>query len=390
MGNWHEEKKVNDSIQINLIRSAYVLYIRVMRQIETVLATQDGADALVICSDGGVFYSIQRQSSFVEVSDLCFEPETDSVWSLRRIGAQGLLVLLRAIKQTSGGTAITICTLQSAMKEHSVSAVCLENWARIRLLHNPTYTSRLTPPVLERPSALEQPPVAKIKPPRHPSLSAARPSSVASVEPKKAFHRSTPNRLTTPNSVTMLASSPSLSPLISDTSLRYMSPHDIMSSSLTNVDRVLSFKRINRLVETTVVPVIEEATNKRERRVLVLREELGPPPKVQRVVVREVVIFPSGQSPAIKLALQAYADLKESWTKDAQMVIDDAQCPLQLQRCAELFIREALRCVDRRFNMLLKAEGVLLPIPTAFTDNFDSLASRYQNIWVKCSYFNIP
>jgi hypothetical protein len=156
MGNWHEEKKVNDSIQINLIRSAYVLYIRVMRQIETVLATQDGADALVICSDGGVFYSIQRQSSFVEVSDLCFEPETDSVWSLRRIGAQGLLVLLRAIKQTSGGTAITICTLQSAMKEHSVSAVCLENWARIRLLHNPTYTSRLTPPVLERPSALGQ------------------------------------------------------------------------------------------------------------------------------------------------------------------------------------------------------------------------------------------
>ena len=80
---------------------------RVLRQIQEVLACQDGSEALVLCSDGGVFYCSPLRDVFVELTDLQFPYGTNSTWSLRRVGADGQLLLVQAIK-TSGQSELKV------------------------------------------------------------------------------------------------------------------------------------------------------------------------------------------------------------------------------------------------------------------------------------------
>ena len=90
---------------------------RMMRQIDDVIGTSDGRHVAVLCADGGVFYfensygepqagtcdNFQANSHnvnfqrLVELSTLQRDPTVDTVWSLRRVGRRGEVMLLRAI-----------------------------------------------------------------------------------------------------------------------------------------------------------------------------------------------------------------------------------------------------------------------------------------------------
>ena len=97
-----------------------------MRQVEAVLATQDGVDALVLCSDGGVVYSNHQHGVFTELSHLAFDSEEDCAWAVRRVGAQGHVVLLRAARREGdeegegggAGLVLRVDPLQSTTHKH--------------------------------------------------------------------------------------------------------------------------------------------------------------------------------------------------------------------------------------------------------------------------------
>lgn len=102
-----------------------------MRQIDEVIATQDGTHALALCTDGGVLYyraDIPAQTeddakrgtvvseycnvsrgSLVELGKISrdIDPATggvvDGSWNLRRIGSRGHVVLMRASREVDEG-----------------------------------------------------------------------------------------------------------------------------------------------------------------------------------------------------------------------------------------------------------------------------------------------
>ncbi len=97
-----------------------------MRQIEDVIATEDGTHLLVLLTDGGVLYFSTEQptgkeatplasasSSLIEFSNLSRVEGEDSAWALRRVGSSGAVVLMRAHRQGDGegNTTVTICPL---------------------------------------------------------------------------------------------------------------------------------------------------------------------------------------------------------------------------------------------------------------------------------------
>lgn len=107
-----------------------------MRQIEDVASTQDGSHLLVLLTDGGVLYfrageeesdvdaledggdsraSTTRpaRATLTEFSKLSYTPGTDSAWSIRRVGANGEVVLLRATRSDDddGLTVLSVCPL---------------------------------------------------------------------------------------------------------------------------------------------------------------------------------------------------------------------------------------------------------------------------------------
>jgi hypothetical protein len=105
---------------------------RAMREVQDVISTQDGIHVLILCSDGGVLYykqpegnkffylfffflliliffsflfflsywldheMIEDEGKIEELSNLQRDLESDQVWYLRRIGKQGMVLLLRA------------------------------------------------------------------------------------------------------------------------------------------------------------------------------------------------------------------------------------------------------------------------------------------------------
>lgn len=76
---------------------------RMMRQIDDVIGTSDARHALVLCTDGGVMYfhnSEVREIApcLAEFSSLQRDPEVERAWNLRRVGRDGDVVLLRALK----------------------------------------------------------------------------------------------------------------------------------------------------------------------------------------------------------------------------------------------------------------------------------------------------
>lgn len=111
-----------------------------MRQIQDVTSTQDGGHLLILLTDGGVLYfragteeshadsgeqsetdvgqSIQTakggcRATLTEFSKLSFNPMEDSAWSIKRVGANGTVVLLRATRSddANGLTTLSVCPL---------------------------------------------------------------------------------------------------------------------------------------------------------------------------------------------------------------------------------------------------------------------------------------
>ena len=82
---------------------------RMMRQIDTVIGTSDAQHALVLCTDGGVMYFKNSGNddiapNLIEFSSLQRDPEVERTWNLQRVGRDGDVVLLRAVKVNSTGT----------------------------------------------------------------------------------------------------------------------------------------------------------------------------------------------------------------------------------------------------------------------------------------------
>ena len=105
---------------------------RMMRQIDSVIGTSDARHALALCADGGVLYynrpedSDKTRGTLMELPSLERDPDTliqsgGRDWSLKRIGAQGEVVLLRATQTSPVKIIATPITNEStAMKPSSI------------------------------------------------------------------------------------------------------------------------------------------------------------------------------------------------------------------------------------------------------------------------------
>ena len=107
-----------------------------MRQIEDVTSTQDGCHLLILLTDGGTLYfraglpepeaeagdGVETKvdpaheattATLKEFSKLSYSPSVDSSWTIRRVGASGTVVLLRATRQDNDEclTELSICPL---------------------------------------------------------------------------------------------------------------------------------------------------------------------------------------------------------------------------------------------------------------------------------------
>ena len=114
-----------------------------MRQIQDVTSTQDGGHLLILLTDGGVLYfragtedsdadsgehseidvgqSIESarggsRATLTEFSKLSFNPMEDSAWSIKRVGANGTVVLLRATRgdDAEGFTTLSVRPLSGS------------------------------------------------------------------------------------------------------------------------------------------------------------------------------------------------------------------------------------------------------------------------------------
>lgn len=109
---------------------------RQMRQIEDITSTQDGAHLLILLTDGGVLYfraareetdtesaedsagqSTFMPASLTEFSKLSYTQGVDSAWCLRRVGASGAVILIRASKSDieSSTTSLFIAPLSGML-----------------------------------------------------------------------------------------------------------------------------------------------------------------------------------------------------------------------------------------------------------------------------------
>lgn len=125
---------------------------RQMRLIEDVISTQDGKQALALCSDGGVLYfrneyvEVKEQTSeekssmisdaincsLVEFNSIQRNP-SDGAWAIRRVGKRGTVVLLRSqiLETEAGGSKTSISVnLLSAEASGEVSETKLPVGAR--------------------------------------------------------------------------------------------------------------------------------------------------------------------------------------------------------------------------------------------------------------------
>ncbi len=81
---------------------------RMMRQIDSVIGTNDAKHVLALCTDGGVLYfkynstiegaNVTRNDfSLIEFASLNRNPGVDSIWIVKRVGYHGDVVILRAL-----------------------------------------------------------------------------------------------------------------------------------------------------------------------------------------------------------------------------------------------------------------------------------------------------
>ena len=75
------------------------------------IGTADARHVLVLCTDGGVMYCNRSEDESVELlefSRLQRNTVLDQVWSIKRVGAMGDVILLRASKARDGSPITTI------------------------------------------------------------------------------------------------------------------------------------------------------------------------------------------------------------------------------------------------------------------------------------------
>ena len=92
-----------------------------MRQIRDVTGTQDGSHTLVLCTDGSVLYHYagadpSQLPIMTEVTSLQRNPESEvemgCVWTLRRVGRGGVVVLVRTgVSVTTKRLSVTVSPL---------------------------------------------------------------------------------------------------------------------------------------------------------------------------------------------------------------------------------------------------------------------------------------
>ena len=69
-----------------------------MRQIDQIIGTKDAQHILALCTDGGIMYFNRSDANLIEFQSLQREINVDKTWNLNRIGDNGEVVLLRAMK----------------------------------------------------------------------------------------------------------------------------------------------------------------------------------------------------------------------------------------------------------------------------------------------------
>lgn len=74
---------------------------RMMRQIHSVIGTNDARHVLVLSSDGSIMYFHRKENDesteLIELTSLQYDPDIDQTWSISRVGDIGDVVLIRAV-----------------------------------------------------------------------------------------------------------------------------------------------------------------------------------------------------------------------------------------------------------------------------------------------------
>lgn len=92
---------------------------RMMRQIKDIAGSQDGAHAIIQCTDGSFFYYHQNYPNLCEIMSLQREPEAMIAWAVSRIGRAGVVVLLKGeFSPNLQKTVVTISLLPDIGVDH--------------------------------------------------------------------------------------------------------------------------------------------------------------------------------------------------------------------------------------------------------------------------------
>lgn len=145
---------------------------RLMRQIEDIISTQDGKHALALCTDGGVLYfrndyeNIEESptknacscstSAFVstpyescrtltEFSSFQRDVDSEPAWVIRRIGLDGIVILLRAVKSIHDPTGHNMTTIyvdvlsekaKGEVRETKICSSSIQTWNNWGFYHD--------------------------------------------------------------------------------------------------------------------------------------------------------------------------------------------------------------------------------------------------------------
>ena len=94
-----------------------------LREISEVVGTNDARHVLALCTDGGVMYYKRQEADesaeFIEFQGLQRNAELDHVWGLKRVGALGDVVLLRATRSVDGTCTLIQVNVLAGMRNYN-------------------------------------------------------------------------------------------------------------------------------------------------------------------------------------------------------------------------------------------------------------------------------
>ena len=337
--------------------------LRVLRQIQEVLACQDGSEALVLCSDGGVFYCSPLRGVFEELTDLQVPVGVNATWSLRRVGSQGTLLLVQATKlpsQTSvtvtasplagNNTSTNLATIRwthfaAELVSNSVSlpkSIPGDRWQEMQCFHNPIFTETARAHQTAKPTEGKLKAV-KGKPPR--PMMPVKPAHSHPKESSGKENRATPLRSNQPPGPSALKSNVQISTpfnLSSVASAQYISPKDPVAAM---VPFYASAQK--SCAETSPVVTTSDVTTQTKSPLT----STSKPWRVAQLEVREVTL------PAVTTAhsdkMISLNRLSDNWVAEALRFVDTLKC-VELQRFCDVYVLEASRAVTQLGNDTLR------------------------------------